>query len=50
MDPDPTPDPTPFFTQGWKKPWFFFKPSPVGFLGFLNIPVFAQKREFLGFF
>ncbi len=42
--------------QGWKKPGFFFKTQPSGFFGFLFFSVFgffyifAQKREFLGFF
>ncbi len=52
---------------GWKKPDFFFKPSPVDFFGFFFgflwvfwvfgfflffcfFYIFAQKREFLGFF
>ncbi len=32
---------------GLEKTRIFFKPSPVGFLFFC---IFAQKREFLGFF
>ncbi len=46
--------------QGWKKPGFLKKNSPVGFFGFFFcfffgffgffIYIFAQKREFLGFF
>jgi hypothetical protein len=41
--------------QGWKKPGFLKKNQPSGFFlgffgfsGFLNI--FAEKKEFLGFF
>ncbi len=42
--------------QGWKKPgfkkkpalWFFF--VFLGLLVFLGFYIFAQKREFLGFF
>ncbi len=33
-----------FSNQGWKKP------SPVGFFCFLFFYIFAQKREFFGFF
>ncbi len=37
-----------------KNPGFFKEPSPVGFLGFLGgfgfFYIFAEKREFLGFF
>jgi hypothetical protein len=53
----------PALEQGWKKPEFFLnkKTSPVGFLVFLVFfsfflfffgffYIFAQKREFLGFF
>ncbi len=43
--------------QGWKKPVFFLNPAQwiflgfSGFLGFLGFfHIFAQKREFLGFF
>jgi hypothetical protein len=47
--------------QGWKKPGFKKKTSPVGFLVFVLFfwgffvffsffDIFAQKREFLGFF
>ena len=39
--------------QGWKKPGFKKRPSPVGFFkGFLGVflNTFSQKREFLVFF
>ncbi len=46
------------FRQGWKKPGLLKKTSPVVFFGFfvvvflffLGFYIFAQKREFLGFF
>jgi hypothetical protein len=45
-------------TQGWKKPGFKKKTSPVGFFGFFWVfwvflgflGFFAQKRGFVGFF
>jgi hypothetical protein len=36
------------FSQGWKKPGLKKNPSPVGF--FVLFYIYAQKREFLGFF
>jgi hypothetical protein len=37
--------------QGWKKPGFFFYPAEWFFLGFwVFLYIYAQKREFLGFF
>jgi hypothetical protein len=36
------------YRQGWKKPGFFLKTQPSGFVWFFFY--IAQKREFLGFF
>jgi hypothetical protein len=37
--------------QGWKKPGFFLKLSPVGFLGFFGFfGVFCPEERVLGFF